>query len=257
MFRDSNDPSKVNIIANYIGLEDPASGPNFVRFGDDVLYEIHVDNNGDVQDDITFQFRFRTTVANPNTFLYNTFTIDPNTYANQNVKQTYSVRMIKNGQATTLATNVPDAAGEHRPPLDAELLAATRPRRSSRCRVAARCSPGSATTRSSSTSARCSTCSACGRSTAPTSPRCRPPNGVDSLRHQERARDRPAAPDRDAHQERQRADHGGRARRRSSAPTPRAAASGSRPCRPPVAHPATRASGCRSAGSASRSSTRC
>ena len=107
MFRDASDPSKVNIIANYIGLEPPASGPNFVRFGDDVQYEIHIDNNGDVQDDITFQFRFRTTVANPNTFLYNTFTIDPKTYANQNVKQTYSVRMIKNGQATTLATNVP------------------------------------------------------------------------------------------------------------------------------------------------------
>ena len=27
MFRDANDPSKVNIIANYIGLEHPASGP--------------------------------------------------------------------------------------------------------------------------------------------------------------------------------------------------------------------------------------
>jgi hypothetical protein len=107
LFRDPANPSMVNIVANYIGLEDPATGPNFVRFGDDVLYEIKVDNNGDVAEDITFQFRFRTTVANPNTFLYNTFTIDPNTYANQNVKQTYSVRMIKNGQTTTLATDVP------------------------------------------------------------------------------------------------------------------------------------------------------
>jgi len=107
MFRDSADPSMVDIVANYIGLEDPATGPNFVRFGDDVLYEIHLDNNGDVKEDITYQFRFRTTVANPDTFLYNTFTIDPKTYANLNVKQTYSVRMIKGGTATTLANNVP------------------------------------------------------------------------------------------------------------------------------------------------------
>jgi hypothetical protein len=106
-FRDPKDPSMVDIVANYIGLEDPATGPNFVRFGDDVLYEIHIDNNGDVKEDITFQFRFRTSVANPNTFLYNTFTIDPKTYANLNVKQVYDVRMIKNGRATTVATNVP------------------------------------------------------------------------------------------------------------------------------------------------------
>ena len=37
----------VTIIANYIPLEDPAGGPNFYEFGDDVLYEIHIDNNGD------------------------------------------------------------------------------------------------------------------------------------------------------------------------------------------------------------------
>jgi hypothetical protein len=106
-FRDPKDPSMVDIVANYIGLEDPATGPNFVRFGDDVLYEIKIDNNGDAREDITFQFRFRTSVANPNTFLYNTFTIDPKTYANLNVKQVYDVRMIKNGRASTVATNVP------------------------------------------------------------------------------------------------------------------------------------------------------
>src|SRR5687767_9661781 len=72
MFRDPNDPTKVNIFANYIGLETPAAGPNFYRFGDDVLYEIKVDNNGDVAEDITYQFRFRTLLQNPNSYLYNT-----------------------------------------------------------------------------------------------------------------------------------------------------------------------------------------
>ena len=55
MFRDAADPSKVNIIANFIGLEQPAGGPNWAKFGDDVRYEIHVDNNGDVVPDITYQ----------------------------------------------------------------------------------------------------------------------------------------------------------------------------------------------------------
>ena len=54
MFRDPTDPSMVTIIANWIGLEQPASGPNFTRFGDDVLYEIHIDNDHDVVPDITY-----------------------------------------------------------------------------------------------------------------------------------------------------------------------------------------------------------
>lgn len=57
-FRDPTDPTKLNIIANFIGLEDPAGGPNFTRFGDDVLYEIHINNTGDAKDQITYQFRF-------------------------------------------------------------------------------------------------------------------------------------------------------------------------------------------------------
>src|SRR3982751_1551315 len=45
-FRDPKDADKVDIVANFIGLEQPAGGPNFAKFGDDVLYEIHIDNNG-------------------------------------------------------------------------------------------------------------------------------------------------------------------------------------------------------------------
>jgi len=53
----------VTLIANYIPLQAPAGGPNFYEFGDDVLYEIHIDNSGDGRADITYQFRFRTEVA--------------------------------------------------------------------------------------------------------------------------------------------------------------------------------------------------
>src|ERR1700685_3593676 len=61
----------VTLIANYIPLEEPGGGPNFYEFSDDVLYEIHVDNDGDAQPDITYQFRFTTVNTVPTSFLYN------------------------------------------------------------------------------------------------------------------------------------------------------------------------------------------
>src|SRR5579863_10702423 len=65
-------PGTVTLIANYVPLQLPAGGPNFYEFGDDVLYEIHIDNNGDGQAEISYQFRFTTTVRDGGTFLYNT-----------------------------------------------------------------------------------------------------------------------------------------------------------------------------------------
>jgi len=65
-------PGTVTLLANYLPLEYPPGGPNFFEFGDDVLYEIHIDNDADAQPEITYQFRFQTTIANPDTFLYNT-----------------------------------------------------------------------------------------------------------------------------------------------------------------------------------------
>ena len=65
-------PDTVTIIANYLPLEAPFGGPNFFEFGDDVRYEIHIDNDGDGVPDITYEFQFTTEVGNPDTFLYNT-----------------------------------------------------------------------------------------------------------------------------------------------------------------------------------------
>jgi len=96
-------PTTVTIIANYIPLEEPAGGPNFASFDDSVLYEINIDNTGDAKEDISYQFRFKTKVANPNTFLYNTGPIDSLTSANWNVRQTYTVTRIDNGRTTLVA----------------------------------------------------------------------------------------------------------------------------------------------------------
>ena len=47
------------------GRSRPAGGPNFYEFGDDVLYAINVDNDGDGRADIIYQFRFTTEVDEP------------------------------------------------------------------------------------------------------------------------------------------------------------------------------------------------
>ncbi|MGQ0528611.1 MAG: DUF4331 domain-containing protein [Panacagrimonas sp.] len=49
----------VTLIANYQPLQDSYGGPNYFTMDPDALYEIHVDNNGDAIEDLTFQFRFR------------------------------------------------------------------------------------------------------------------------------------------------------------------------------------------------------
>src|SRR5882757_2952930 len=87
-------PGTVTLIANYVPLQAPAGGPNFYEFGDDVLYEIHVDNNGDGYADVTYQFQFTTKITNPNTFLYNTGPIASLTSATWNRRQYYSVRRV-------------------------------------------------------------------------------------------------------------------------------------------------------------------
>lgn len=46
------------LIANYLPLQDSYGGPNYFFMDPDALYEIHLDNNGDAKEDLSFQFRF-------------------------------------------------------------------------------------------------------------------------------------------------------------------------------------------------------
>jgi hypothetical protein len=101
-------PDRVTLIANYIPLQAPDGGPNFYEFGNDVLYEIHIDNNGDALADISYQFQFTSEVTNPNTFLYNTGPIGRIDDPTWNRRQTYSVTRVVTGQAPqVLASGVP------------------------------------------------------------------------------------------------------------------------------------------------------
>ena len=94
-------PETVTLIANYIPLQSPAGGPNFYEFGDDVLYEIHIDNDGDGRADVTYQFRFTTHLRNRDTFLYNTGPINSLGSPNWNRHQTYTLTRVGSGGRTT------------------------------------------------------------------------------------------------------------------------------------------------------------
>jgi hypothetical protein len=107
-FRSPDRPDTVTLVANYIPLEEPAGGPNFAKFDDSVLYELKVDNDGDADEDVSYQFRFSTTVGNGNTFLYNTGPVTSLDDPDLNVRQTYTVtRVTGKHQATVLGSGIP------------------------------------------------------------------------------------------------------------------------------------------------------
>lgn len=99
-FRSPEAQDTVTIIANFYPYEGPAGGPNFYRFGDDVRYELNIDNNGDAKADIRYLFKFHTTIQNPNTFLYNTGPIDSINSSNLNVIQKYNLYKVAGGNVT-------------------------------------------------------------------------------------------------------------------------------------------------------------
>ena len=49
----------ITMLANYLPLQDGYGGPNYFSLDPNALYEIHLDNNGDAKEDLTFQFRFK------------------------------------------------------------------------------------------------------------------------------------------------------------------------------------------------------
>jgi hypothetical protein len=99
-------PDTVTLVADYIPLEDPAGGPNFFEFGDDVRYRIHVDNDGDGLSNVIYEFAFTTRITNPNTFLYNTGPIATLDSANWNRKQFFSVTKIVRNKDKELSRTV-------------------------------------------------------------------------------------------------------------------------------------------------------
>jgi hypothetical protein len=137
-FVSPDDPDTVTIIANYIPLEAPASGPNFYSFDDTVRYSINIDNDGDAKEDLSYQFRFRTRTRNGGTFLYNDGPITSLDDPNWNRPQSYSVSLVKkiNGR------NVRRVLGEHLPTPPVNIGPRSTPNYSSLAADAVRTLPG-------------------------------------------------------------------------------------------------------------------
>lgn len=98
-FRSPQNPNKVVLIANYIPLQLPDGGPNYYHFGENVRYEIHIDNNvATPGDDIVYRWTFKRTNQDPTTF----FNIR---LGKENLKTTYTLERIKGGATQTIVTN--------------------------------------------------------------------------------------------------------------------------------------------------------
>ncbi len=138
MFR-SYEPGKdtnVTLIANYIPIQAPYGGPNYFTLDNDAIYEIHISNDGDAEEEITFQFDFNTGLLNTEGFKLpigpDGATIDVAIPLRQygpitdrgdatiNEAETYTLTMITGDRRTGVRTTVtgPNTNGSFTKPID-------------------------------------------------------------------------------------------------------------------------------------------
>jgi hypothetical protein len=122
MFRsyEANRAGYVTLVADYLPLQDPYGGPNYFALDPNAQYEIHVDNNGDAIEDLTFQFRFRNdladialpvggkSVAIP---LVQAGTLGTGANAALNVRESFTVDVVRGDRRGGQRAAVTDAAG--------------------------------------------------------------------------------------------------------------------------------------------------
>ena len=114
----------VTLIANYQPLQDAYGGPNYFKMDPNALYEIHIDNNGDAVEDLTFQFRFNNTLSNNGkgaeltiggasvaSPLTQTGAVNAVSDGNLNVAETYSVKVVRGDRRKGSASFLTKASG--------------------------------------------------------------------------------------------------------------------------------------------------
>jgi hypothetical protein len=110
----------VTLIANYQPLQAPYGGPNYFKMDPNALYEIHVDNNGDAKEDISFQFRFQNKFNAIKLPIGDKNVAIPLTQAGQvtdlrsaalNVNETYTVDVVRGDRRTGNRGAVTNAVG--------------------------------------------------------------------------------------------------------------------------------------------------
>ncbi len=110
----------VTLIANYVPLQAPYGGPNYFTLDPNALYEIHIDNNGDAKEDLTFQFRFKYKLndvqlpigsAMVSIPLVQAGAVSRLTDPNLNVNETYTVNVVRGDRRSGTSQSVTKASG--------------------------------------------------------------------------------------------------------------------------------------------------
>ncbi|MES2072430.1 MAG: DUF4331 domain-containing protein, partial [Pseudomonadota bacterium] len=123
MFR-SYEPNRgayTTLIADYIPLQNAGDGPNYYEMDPDALYEIHIDNNGDGKEDLSFQFRFNNqnkdaqlTVGGKQVsipLVINGGAIDGVNPVGLNVRETYTITLVRGDRRSGSRSAITNAAG--------------------------------------------------------------------------------------------------------------------------------------------------
>ncbi len=121
----------VTVIANYQPFQDPYGGPNYFMMDPEALYEIHLDNNGDAKEDLTFQFRFTNALAGGSGValpigpagaqkmvaipLINAGQITAADTSKLNVAESYSLKLVTGDRRTGTVADLSPAAGFKKP----------------------------------------------------------------------------------------------------------------------------------------------
>jgi Domain of unknown function (DUF4331) len=122
MFRsyESGRADYVTMIANYQPLQDAYGGPNYFKMDPNALYEIHLDNNGDAKEDLTFQFKFQNVFKAIALPIGNQTVPIPLTQAGQvsspnaaalNVNEKFTLNIVRGDRRTGTVAAVTNAAG--------------------------------------------------------------------------------------------------------------------------------------------------
>jgi hypothetical protein len=132
MFRsyETNRSNFITLIANYQPLQDGYGGPNYFSMDPNALYEIHIDNDGDAQEEITFQFNFRNNLRDLQQTIGSESVSIPliqqgpvNTVGstNLNLNETYTLTVVRDGRRNgnrTMATKTSGGSTTLEKPVD-------------------------------------------------------------------------------------------------------------------------------------------
>ncbi len=126
------DSSKVTFLLDVDPFLEPGNGPNYFPFDDNILYTIKIDNNNDAVEDITFEVKFQTEIRSPDVFTAFVgagngidapanspppvapgtpivppaiTSLDGPGSAGLNLRQRYTVTMVKHGVSTPLTNS--------------------------------------------------------------------------------------------------------------------------------------------------------